>query len=170
MNKEIHSIIRNLQNVLDGAPWYGKPVFTILHEIDPRIVYKKPALQDGRPNAHSHSIAELLYHMITWTEFCWRQVEKADKKLVEEIQSRDWRDINPSVHNWQQGLEELRTLHDHIIAELESKEDEWLKEKVHSRNYNYRFMLNGLIQHNIYHIGQIAYVNKLFSSCFPRWV
>jgi uncharacterized damage-inducible protein DinB len=156
MNKETQSIIRNIQNVLNGEPWFGKPVFTILNEIDPKIVYKKP-------DADSHSIAELLYHMITWAEFCLRQVEKADKKLIEEIQSRDWRDINPSVHTWKGGLDELKFAHDQLIEALETKDDEWLKEKVHFRNFNYRFMLNGLIQHDIYHLGQIAYVKKLLS-------
>lgn len=156
MNKETQSISRNIQNILNGEPWYGRPVFAILNEIDPHIVFKKP-------NPNSHSIAELLYHTITWAEFCLKQIEKADKKLIEEIQSRDWRNIDPSVHNWEKGLEELRTIHDQIISALESKDDEWLKEKVHFRNFNFRFMLNGLIQHDIYHIGQIAYVKKLLS-------
>jgi uncharacterized damage-inducible protein DinB len=156
MNKEVQSISRNIQNILNGEPWFGRPVFAILNEIDPKIVYKKP---DG----DSHSIVELLYHMITWAEFCLRQVEKADKKLIEEIESRDWRDINPSIHTWQNGLDELKIIHDQLIEALESKDDEWLKEKVHFRNFNYRFMLNGLIQHDIYHLGQIAYVKKLMS-------
>jgi len=156
MNKETQSISRNIQNILNGEPWFGRPVFAILNEIDPKIVYKKP---DG----DAHSIAELLYHMITWAEFCLRQLEKADKKLIEEIQARDWRNIEPSVHPWKNGLEELRTIHDQIIEALESKDDEWLKEKVHFRKFNYRFMLNGLIQHDIYHLGQIAYVKKLLA-------
>jgi len=163
VNKETQSIIRNIQNVLNGEPWFGRPVFSILNEIDPKIVFKKPALSSGKPNAGSHSIADLLYHMITWSEFCLKQIDQADKKLIEEIQSRDWRDINPSIHSWQKGLDEFRTIHEHIIEALQSKEDEWLKEKVHFRNFNFRFMLNGLIQHDIYHIGQIAYVKKLLS-------
>lgn len=103
MNKETQSIIRNIQNILNGEPWFGRPVFAVLNEIDPAIVYKKP-------NAHSHSLAELLFHMNTWAEFCLRQVEKADKKLIEEIESRDWRNIEPSIHTWQKGLDELKKL------------------------------------------------------------
>ncbi len=156
MNKEIHSIIRNLQNVLNGEPWFGRPVFAILNEINSAIVYKKP-------NANSHSLIELLYHMITWAEFCLKEVEKSDKKLIEEIESRDWIQIEPSKHTWAKGLDELKNIHDRIIEALEPKEDEWLKEKVSLRNFNYRFMLNGLIQHDIYHLGQIAYVKKLLS-------
>lgn len=33
MNKEIQSIIRNLENTLDGEPWFGRPVYAILREV-----------------------------------------------------------------------------------------------------------------------------------------
>lgn len=58
-------------------------------------------------------------------------------------------------------MEELKTILQKIIAILETKEDAFLKEMVPSREFNFRFMLNGLIQHNIYHLGQVAYVKKL---------
>ena len=57
MNKEIQSIIRNMENTLDGQPWYGRPVYAVLREVDSSIAYKKPA-----PN--SHSLIELLYHPV----------------------------------------------------------------------------------------------------------
>ena len=41
MNNETQSIIRNLQNVLTGEPWYGRAVFKILEEIDSAHLYKK---------------------------------------------------------------------------------------------------------------------------------
>ena len=53
--------------------------------------------------------------------------------------------------------------HQHIIALLQTKDDEFLKEIVDYRKYNFRFLLNGLIQHNIYHIGQIAYIKKILA-------
>ena len=59
MNKEIQSIIRNLIQVNSGEPWFGRAVYTILDEIDPAIVYQKP-------NENSHSLIQLLYHMVTW--------------------------------------------------------------------------------------------------------
>ena len=153
MKKETQSIIRNLQNVLTGEPWYGRAVYKILQEINPVIFYKKP-------NYNSHSHAELLYHMITWSEFTLKQIEKAGKEEIEKIEGRDWIIIDPTIHTWQKGLEELKSIHEKIIALLQLKDDEWLKEKVNFRDFNNRFLLNGLIQHNIYHIGQIAYLKK----------
>ena len=35
MNKEIQYIISSLQRILDGQPWYGRPVLSVLEEIDP---------------------------------------------------------------------------------------------------------------------------------------
>ena len=153
MYKETQSIIRNLQNVLNSEPWYGRAVYKILEEITSEIVHKKP-------NDKSHSLIELLYHMITWAEFTLMQIKGAGKEEIEKIESRDWISIDPSAHTWQKGLIELKSIHEKIIELLQPKEDEWLKEKVNFREFNYRFLLNGLIQHNIYHIGQIAYLKK----------
>ena len=156
MNNETQSIIKNLENTLNGQPWFGRAVFEILKEVDETKVFTKPYETE-------HSLIELLYHMITWAAFTLKQMEKADKKKIEEIESRDWINIDPSIHTWRTGLAELKIIHEKIIELLQSKNDDWLKEKVNFRKFNYRFMLNGLIQHNIYHLGQVAYVKKLLS-------
>jgi uncharacterized damage-inducible protein DinB len=156
MNKEMQSIIRNLIQVNSGEPWFGRAVFTILDEIDPAIVHQKP-------NENSHSLIQLLYHMITWAEFTFKSIEKAGKEDINAIEQKDWREIDPKIHSWQKGLAEFKNVNEKIIALLETKDDEFLKEMVEHRKYNFRFLLNGLIQHNIYHLGQVAYVKKLLS-------
>jgi len=50
-----------------------------------------------------------------------------------------------------------------IILAIKDKDDEFLSENVEFRKYNFQVLLNGLIQHDIYHIGQIAYVKKLLA-------
>jgi uncharacterized damage-inducible protein DinB len=156
MNKEIQSIIRNLIQVNSGEPWFGRAVYTILDEIDPAIVYQKP-------NENSHSLIQLLYHMITWAEFTLKSIEKTGKEDIATIEQLDWREIDPTIHSWQKGLAKFKNANEQIIALLETKDDEFLKEMVEHRKYNFRFLLNGLIQHNIYHLGQVAYVKKLLS-------
>ncbi len=157
MNKEIQSIIRNLQNVLQGEPWYGRAVYEILDEIDPANVHKKS-------NANGHSMIELLYHMITWADYTLKNLENDPKKGLAHFESMDWRKIDPVIHTWSDGMEQLKNIHQQIITILQTKEDEFLKEPVDNRDYNFRFLLNGLIQHNIYHVGQIAYINKFLMS------
>ena len=153
MNKELQSIIRNLEKVNTGQPWYGRAVYEMLDEIDPAIVYKKPNKQ--------HSLIELLYHMITWADFTLKRIQGDKGKDLAASEKLDWREIDPTVHTWKKGLAEFKTIHKKIVELLNEKDDEFLKEIVDYRKYNFRFLLNGLIQHNIYHIGQVAYVKKL---------
>src|SRR5258706_13356103 len=77
MNKEIKSIIANLEKVNTGQPWFGRPVYEMLDEIDPAIVYKKPNKQ--------HSLIELLYHMITWADFTLHRLKGDKEKDMAEI-------------------------------------------------------------------------------------
>jgi len=157
MNKEVQSIIRNLQNVLQGEPWYGRAVSEILDETDPATVYKKQ-------NKDGHSSIELLFHMITWAEFTLSRLDSNNNKDLAFFESIDWRKIDPALHTWPGGMEQLKKIHEQIIVILETKDDEFLKVSVEDRKYNFRFLLNGLIQHNIYHLGQIAYINKFLVS------
>jgi len=153
MNKEISSIIKNLQRVNGGQPWYGRPVYELLEEVRPDKVFVKPG-NDG------HSMIELLYHMVTWTEFCLRRVQGVKDEDPDEVEKLDWRKIDPSLHSWEKGLAAFKSANNQIIELLSMKSDDFLKEIVDYREFNFRFMLNGLIQHHIYHIGQIAYIEK----------
>jgi len=160
MNKELQSIIRNLENTLTGEPWFGRPVYQILAEIDESKVSTKPG-------GTEHSLLELLYHMITWAEFTLNRIQKDEKRDVKYFEDLDWREIDPKKHDWKKGVAELKRIHEEIVGSIKEKDDEFLKEPVNHREYNYRFLLNGLIQHNIYHLGQIAYLNKLLHPLSP---
>ncbi len=81
--------------------------------------------------------------------------------ILEEAESNDWREIDPNNHTWKNGMGEFRKIQEQIVSILETKEDSFLKEIVPGREFNFRFMLNGLIRHNIYHAGQVAYLNKM---------
>lgn len=152
MNKEIQYISTTLGNVLDGTPWYGRPVYELLAEVDPQKAGIKPATA-------GHSMLELVYHMLTWAEFARQRLEGITTDM-EEFEKLDWREIDPAEHTWEMGLKLLKDTHERIIDLMGKKDDTFLAEKVDYRNYNFRFMLNGLIQHNVYHLGQIAYINK----------
>jgi uncharacterized damage-inducible protein DinB len=156
MNQEIQSITKNLQNILNGEPWFGRPVYSILDEIHPVMVYTKPG-------GNSHSLIELLYHIITWAEFTVRRIEKVPEEDLDAFEQLDWRLIEPHIHTWSNAREQFKTAHDRIIELLREKDDSFLDETVDYRSYNFRFLLNGLIQHDIYHLAQIAYVKKLLA-------
>ncbi|HEX7845006.1 MAG TPA: DinB family protein [Chitinophagaceae bacterium] len=154
MNKEVLSICKNLEKVLNGQPWFGRAMYEILGEIDEAKVYTNP-------NNTEHSLIELLYHVNTWAEFTLKRLEDNKEEDLAAAEKKDWREIDPAIHTWANGMAELKDIHKKILELLQTKDDTFLKEIVDYRQYNFRFLLNGLIQHNIYHLGQIAYLNKL---------
>ena len=154
MNKETQSIIKRLENTLSGQPWFGRAVYTLLEEVDPKKVHEKP-------NGSEHSLIELLYHMITWADFTLKRLEEDKINDLAAAEKLDWRKIDPEIHSWQKGMAEFKEIHTRIIDLLQKKDDAFLKGIVDYRNYNYRFLLNGMIEHNIYHSGQVAYLKKL---------
>jgi uncharacterized damage-inducible protein DinB len=156
MNKEIQSLLSQLQNVNSGKPWFGRAVYEILDEVDK----KKTSI---KPSNSEHSLTELLYHMITWADFTLKRIEKDKINDLAAAEELDWRTINPKVHTWKKGLAEFKAIHKKIIDLLKKKDDSFLQEKVDYRKYDFQFLLNGLVQHNIYHLGQVAYLNKLLS-------
>jgi uncharacterized damage-inducible protein DinB len=157
MRKQIDYLITTIHSVLEGQPWYGEPAMKILHGVDPANAYKKP-------NNNSHSLIELLYHMVTWAEFTLKRLEQKEETDMNAFEKLDWRDINPEEHTWEKGMAQFKVTHDLIIDVLGTKDDEFLSGKVDYRDYNFRFLLHGIIQHDIYHLGQIAYLNKLLKG------
>ncbi len=157
MNKEISSVILSFESLLNGQPWFGRSMYEILDETDSKKVFIKP-------NDTEHSLAELLWHMNTWADFTLKRVQKDNSYDLRAAEELDWRIIDPKLHSWRKGIKELKSLHALIIKELKKKEDAFLEEKVDYRNYNFRFLLNGLVQHDIYHLGQIAYLNKMLAA------
>ena len=154
MNNELKSLIRELEISLDGQPWYGRSVYEILNEVKDEEAFKKPT-------ADAHSLIDLLYHMLTWASFTLKRIEKDKINDLAAFEKLDWREIDPQIHGWEIALTEFIATHQHIIALLQTKDDSFLDEKVDYRDYNFRFLIKGLIQHNIYHLGQVAYLKKI---------
>ncbi|HLX90731.1 MAG TPA: DinB family protein [Puia sp.] len=153
MNNEIEKFADSLKDVLWQDPWYGDSVYSIIGDVDPRLVAKNPGT--------AHSPLELLYHMCSWAEFVLAQVKK-DLAGVEAAEKNNWRDMSSCT--WEDGVDLLKKTHEQILASLEEKSDSLLEEQAINRTFNYRYLLYGLIQHNIYHAGQIAYAGKILQN------
>jgi uncharacterized damage-inducible protein DinB len=156
MNKEIAAIIRKMKSVNTGQPWFGRAAFVILDEVD-------PAKAMLRPGNAGHSMTDLIYHMNTWADFTLKRIEGDKIKDMGAFEKLDWRKIDPRIHSWKKGLKEFKKVQQEIMRILQTKDDAFLEQKVDYRTYNYRFLLEGMIQHTIYHLGQIAYLHKMLT-------
>jgi uncharacterized damage-inducible protein DinB len=157
-NRTIQHIIRLLKETYEGDPWHGRSIKSLLSEVTPHIGLKKP-------NAASHSIAELVYHMVTWREFTISRLRPEEGKDMQYFEENDWRPLDlDDIQTWQKGLELLDESQQRLVDLLEEFQDSILAEKVSERKYNFKILLYGVAQHDIYHVGQIAYINKLLAG------
>ena len=154
MNTEILLIIEQLKEAFEGDPWFGRNAKALLAEVNEQIAFEKPNGQ--------HSILDLVWHMVTWREFTISRLKRDEEKDIHYFETNDWRVLD---HNdktlWQQGLQRLRETQVELIELLRTQTDDVLNKIVADRQYHFRNLLYGIVQHDIYHLGQIAYITKL---------
>ncbi len=155
-NAEILLLIDQLNELYTAEPWHGKGIKAILEWINPDLVFERPNGQ--------HSILELVWHMMNWKEFALNRLIKSDKDL-QHFEESDWRELDHTNKAlWQKGLNRFWEAHHQFIEVLKQQDDKLLDQIVQGRKYNYRKLLNGIREHDLYHSGQIAYINKLLTA------
>lgn len=154
MSQEINRITKALEGNINGKPWFGNN----LHQQLERMDFKKAIII---PEGLNHSIAEIITHMMAWRQFV---IEKLNGNTEYEVWETDldWVKIS-SLDNagWENIITQLADNQAILLETINKKAEELLNIKVDSRQYNFRLMLNGIIQHDIYHIGQISIIRKL---------
>jgi uncharacterized damage-inducible protein DinB len=152
-NKEIKNIIAQIKDTYEGEPWFGRNAKAILAMPDERKIFEKKGSE--------HSILELLWHMITWREFVVDRLQHSQKMQLEYFEKNDWRELDHQDKTlWPQGIERLEETQVQILSLLKERDDELLDKTVREKQYNFRKLLEGIIQHDIYHLGQIAFAAK----------
>jgi uncharacterized damage-inducible protein DinB len=151
MPSETERIADQLRRAVEGEAWHGPSVMEVLAGVDARTAA-------SRPIAGAHSIWELLNHITAWTRAILRRM---DGEAVELEGESDWPPVtNPSGPSWQAAIASFRAAQDELLARLPAVTQQQLSAIVPGRKYNYQFMLDGLVQHHLYHAGQMALLKK----------
>lgn len=156
MNEEIKRIIKTIEATYDGKGWFGDNILQQLEGVD-------AAKASNIPEKLNHSIAEIIHHMMAWRLFI---VEKLNGNAEYEVWDTDlnWVKINNlNETDWTTLKSQLAENQQLLIDTIHQKAEQQMDNKVEGRSYNFRLMLHGISQHDIYHIGQISLVKKLVS-------
>lgn len=154
---ELQHLKKQLTDSWSGEPWFGRPALQLLEGITDAEAYYQPAGQ--------HSIAELVWHMVNWRGFAVSRVLPDNEKDLHYFEANDWREVSADgPYNWPEAVAALHRLQDALLQALNAMTDQKLGEKVVERTYTFRELLHGIIQHDIYHLGQIAYVLKIIRA------
>ena len=153
---EVRRIEDQLRRAFEGQAWHGDSLMELLSGVTANQAAAKP-LKDV------HSIWEIVSHITFWVEVSRRRAE-GDEAPVENLSDGWLSPTDTSEAAWQQTLEKLRQSNEALCQTIAGLTDEGLKESAAGQPYSIYFLLHGVIQHNLYHGGQIAVLKKVLNA------
>lgn len=147
--REIERILDQLNRSWGGPSWTGVDIQPLLDGISEEHARAHPL-----PNAHS--ILELTAHMTTWMNAVAARLGGETRELTPE---EDWRDVTQLT--WSAAITEMENAQSHLSDVIARLTPDDLDKKVAGRKYTIYVMLHGVIQHNLYHAGQIGLLKKV---------
>ena len=148
---EVERILDQHDRAMNGDAWHGDPVWKILEAITVEQAARRAC-------ANTHTIWELVAHMMFWETEVYRRLD--------DLQARSAKGLNfpatPSAteENWNSTLAEFRrsnTDFRHSVSQLEPAR---LDQTTSGRDKTIYVEVHGVIQHHLYHPGQIAILSK----------
>ena len=146
MSEQIQQIADSYRAVTIKGAWYGPTVAELLAKIPLELATTPPV-----PGAHS--ISELLQHLLLWNERIRNTSESHPMPRWEA--EKEW--AEPAIP-WKELVARWNKSRDLLEERIRSFPAEDLTKQVPGRNYPYETMFHGILQHAIYHSGQIAMV------------
>ena len=153
MNTECARISDQLRRAFAGKAWHGLSVKELLADVGAEQAA-------ARPIAPGHSIWELVSHIEVWTRAAAQAVDGVPMpKIVGTPQ--DWPPVtDASATNWKAAMQQLFDTCSQLSQAIERFGDARLLESVPGRQYNFYYLFHGVVQHSLYHAGQIGLLKK----------
>jgi uncharacterized damage-inducible protein DinB len=150
-SSEAARIADQLRRAFDGDAWHGPALMELLADVDAT----KAA---ARPIRDAHSIWELVLHIEVW-----------DRAAIVRLQGKQTQPegdlnfppvMNPTEEAWRKTVAEVKRTHDALVEAVEALPDPRLLDPVPGKPYDFYHNLHGVVQHDLYHVGQIALLKK----------
>lgn len=156
-NKEIKNYVKQFSELYEGDNWTDENFIKKIDALDDNIPFKQPI-------AGKHSVAEVLWHCIFWRRVILKRMlgdwsfgkDNEDEQnflSLELLKERGWENLKL----------DFADSNKMIIEFLNSKTDEFL-EYIYPNGYSSRYMIEGLIAHDYYHLGQIGLIVSLLKK------
>jgi uncharacterized damage-inducible protein DinB len=148
---EVARILDQLKRSFEGNAWHGPALMELLRAVPVDVAPAKPL-------EHAHSIWEIVLHIMAWQE---ATRERLSGKVVTLTHEQDWPTVSDcSEAAWKQALSQLQLSYEGLHAAIAAISDARLAEHTLGEKYDVYTYLHGVIQHNLYHAGQIAVLRK----------
>jgi len=151
MASEVERIRGELQRAFEGEAWHGPAVLELLRDVNAQQAA-------ARPIAGAHSIWELVLHIAAWENAGRRRLNGDRAELPDEENFPPVKDTSEAA--WQRAIEELKIGHSKLYDAIAGLEESRLDEPILDGMRSVYITLHGVIQHDLYHAGQIALLKK----------
>ena len=148
---EVHRILDQMDRAFSGDAWHGPNLMSVLDGIS-----AEDASKHSIPNAHS--IWELVHHIAAWNTISQHRVAG---ETVEVTTERDFPPVwEVSETAWKRALEQLVESRARLRDTVKALTDDQLESKATGPDYTRYQILHGVVQHDLYHAGQIVMLKK----------
>lgn len=153
--KEIKRIEDQLQRAFEGDAWSGPSVREVLGDVTAEQAARRPI--EG-----AHTIWELVLHIAFWKNVARRRL--AGEAVRDIRPDENWPAVSDtSAAAWNQAREALERAHRHLHDALSGISESRLDDKLPGEagvEYTVYATLHGVLQHDLYHAGQVAILKK----------
>ena len=146
---------RQYELVMHGDAWHGDAIWKILDGISAECAA-------NRAFPETHTIWEIVTHMAFWEGFVVKRLEGERAGLDEALNFPAM--PADTEANWRQTLESFRASNEEFRNALSRLNAERIDELSAAGKRSFYDEAHGLIQHNVYHAGQIALLKKVFTA------
>lgn len=148
--REAALIADQLRRAFDGHAWHGPALLELLEDVD--------AATAARRLPSVHSIWELVLHIAVWDRAASRRLsgEKSQPTGLANFPLVS----KPAEAAWRKAVAETKRTHERLVKTVASLPDSRLLDRVPGKRYNFYHLLHGVVQHELYHAGQIAVLKK----------
>ena len=155
MSTELERIQDQLKRAFEGGAWHGPSVLEVLKDVT-------ASQAAARPLPGAHNIWDLVLHIAAWEEACRRRLEGDRAELSD---SEDWRAMGETDEAaWERVKALLVDGHRRLRAAIAVTDESRLNEPILPGMPSVYVTLHGVIQHDLYHAGQIAILKKALSE------
>jgi uncharacterized damage-inducible protein DinB len=144
-------IADQLRRAFDGSAWHGPALLELLKDVDAATAAAKPL-----PNVHS--IWELVLHIAVWDAAAISRLrgEKCQPTGAANFPLMP----KPTATAWRKAVAETKRTHDRLIKTVAALPESRLSDRCPGKRYDLYHLLHGVVQHELYHAGQIAILIK----------
>jgi uncharacterized damage-inducible protein DinB len=148
---EIDRIADQLSRAFDGDAWHGDPLMKILDGIT-------AAQAAAHPIKDAHSVWEILNHLRAWRTAVPIRLTGETKELQG---NEDWPPLTDTTDTaWRHCISDLCLRHEAFMKAVRAFPESRLSENAPNRDHSFYVLLHGVVQHDLYHAGQIAILKK----------